>query len=90
MRPSREIARVHAGEFRLTCNQNLIVAGVPADQRKRIDALVRPSWTTGEKVAAGAVAVGVLAAILSAGRDDDRRGGDRAHHGRDASRPLRR
>ena len=37
----REIARVHAGEFRLTCNQNLIVAGVPADQRKRIDALVR-------------------------------------------------
>ena len=37
----REIARVHAGEFRLTCNQNLIVAGVPADQRERIDALVR-------------------------------------------------
>jgi hypothetical protein len=45
---------------------------------ERIDALVRPSWTTGEKVAAGAVAVGVLAAILSAGRDDDRRGGDDA------------
>ena len=37
----REIARVHAGEFRLTCNQNLIVAGVPVDQRERIDALVR-------------------------------------------------
>ena len=37
----RESARVHAGEFRLTCNQNLIVAGVPADQRERIDALVR-------------------------------------------------
>ena len=32
---------MHAGEFRLTCNQNLIVAGVPADQRERIDALVR-------------------------------------------------
>ena len=37
----REIAKVHAGEFRLTCNQNLIIAGVPADQRERIDALVR-------------------------------------------------
>ena len=37
----REIAKAHAGEFRLTCNQNLIVAGVPADQRERIDALVR-------------------------------------------------
>lgn len=45
---------------------------------ERIDGLVRPSWTTGEKVAAGAVVVGVLAAILSAGRDDDRRGGDDA------------
>ena len=36
----REIARIHAGEFRLTANQNLIIAGVPADQRERIDALV--------------------------------------------------
>ncbi|WP_140719397.1 assimilatory sulfite reductase (NADPH) hemoprotein subunit [Pseudomonas sp. Hp2] len=37
----REIARVHRGEFRLTANQNLIVAGVPAGERERIDALVR-------------------------------------------------
>ena len=37
----REIAKVHAGEFRLTCNQNLIIAGVPAAQREHIDALVR-------------------------------------------------
>ncbi|QIL20049.1 assimilatory sulfite reductase (NADPH) hemoprotein subunit [Thermomonas sp. HDW16] len=37
----REIAKVHVGEFRLTCNQNLIIAGVPAGQRERIDALVR-------------------------------------------------
>lgn len=36
----REIARIHAGEFRLTPNQNLVIAGVPAGQRARIDALV--------------------------------------------------
>ena len=36
----REIARVHQGDFRLTPNQNLVIAGVPAAQRARIDALV--------------------------------------------------
>ncbi|MCA7026177.1 sulfite reductase, partial [Stenotrophomonas acidaminiphila] len=36
----REIARVHLGEFRLTANQNVIIAGVPAAQRALIDALV--------------------------------------------------
>ncbi|KRG45023.1 sulfite reductase [Stenotrophomonas pictorum JCM 9942] len=36
----REIARIHQGEFRMTGNQNLVIAGVPADQRDRIDALV--------------------------------------------------
>ena len=36
----REIARIHTGEFRLTANQNLVIAGVPAGQRARIDALV--------------------------------------------------
>ncbi|TBR39238.1 MULTISPECIES: assimilatory sulfite reductase (NADPH) hemoprotein subunit [Dyella] len=36
----REIARVHTGDFRLTCNQNVIVANVRADDRQRIDALV--------------------------------------------------
>lgn len=35
----REIARVHAGEFRLTPNQNLVIAGVPASERDSIDAL---------------------------------------------------
>jgi sulfite reductase (NADPH) hemoprotein beta-component len=34
------IATIHRGEFRLTPNQNLIIAGVAADQRWRIDALV--------------------------------------------------
>ncbi len=37
----REIANVHRGEFRMTGNQNLVIAGVPAGERKRIDALVR-------------------------------------------------
>ncbi len=36
----REIAKVHTGEFRLTCNQNVIIAGVPEGERARIDALV--------------------------------------------------
>ncbi|MEE7558850.1 NADPH-dependent assimilatory sulfite reductase hemoprotein subunit, partial [Xanthomonas sp. Kuri4-2] len=36
----REIAAIHAGEFRMTPNQNLVIAGVPADQRARIDARV--------------------------------------------------
>jgi sulfite reductase beta subunit-like hemoprotein len=37
----REIAKIHQGEFRMTPNQNLVIAGVPAGQRERIDALVR-------------------------------------------------
>jgi len=37
----REIARVHAGEFRMTPNQNIVIAGVPDDQRDRIDTLAR-------------------------------------------------
>lgn len=36
----REIAAIHTGDFRLTCNQNVIVAHVPAAERERIDALV--------------------------------------------------
>ena len=36
----RAIAEVHQGDFRMTCNQNLIIANVPATQRERIDALV--------------------------------------------------
>ena len=36
----REIARIHGGEFRLTANQNLIIAGVPASQRAQVEALV--------------------------------------------------
>lgn len=36
----RELARVHTGDFRLTCNQNVIVANVEAADRPRIDAIV--------------------------------------------------
>lgn len=35
----RAIAAIHRGDFRITPNQNLIVAGIAADQRTRIDAL---------------------------------------------------
>ena len=36
----RELATVHKGDIRLTCNQNLIIANVAAEDRARIDALV--------------------------------------------------
>ncbi len=36
----REIARVHAGDIRMTCNQNVIIANVDTADRARIDALV--------------------------------------------------
>ena len=36
----RKIANVHRGEFRMTPNQNLVIAGVPDGERERIDALV--------------------------------------------------
>ncbi|MGU3540697.1 NADPH-dependent assimilatory sulfite reductase hemoprotein subunit [Methylobacterium sp. A54F] len=36
----RRIAEVHAGDFRLTGNQNVIIANVPEEKRAEIDALV--------------------------------------------------
>ena len=46
----REIARVHRGEFRLTPNQNLVVANVPRTDRAQIDGIVAAhgldSWRT--------------------------------------------
>ncbi|AWA07773.1 assimilatory sulfite reductase (NADPH) hemoprotein subunit [Aeromonas hydrophila] len=36
-----EIAKVHQGDFRLTANQNLIIAGVPAGEKARIEGLAR-------------------------------------------------
>lgn len=37
----REIARIHTGDLRLTANQNLIVASVPADRKATIEAIIR-------------------------------------------------
>ncbi|WP_295455159.1 assimilatory sulfite reductase (NADPH) hemoprotein subunit [uncultured Thiodictyon sp.] len=37
----RAIAQIHQGDFRITPHQNLIVAGVPARQKKRIETLAR-------------------------------------------------
>jgi len=37
----REIAKIHQGDFRLTPNQNLIIAGVAKEQRDAIDRLVK-------------------------------------------------
>jgi len=37
----REIAKVHRGDFRLTPNQHLMIAGVTAADRPRIEALLR-------------------------------------------------
>jgi sulfite reductase (NADPH) hemoprotein beta-component len=38
-----EIAKIHKGEFRITANQNLIIAGVPDSQKAKIEKLAR-SW----------------------------------------------
>ena len=36
----REIAKIHQGDFRLTPNQNLIIARIPPEERPRIEALL--------------------------------------------------
>jgi sulfite reductase (NADPH) hemoprotein beta-component len=49
----REIAKIHTGDFRLTANQNLVIGGVTAAQKPRIEALLKeykldiPERTTG-------------------------------------------
>jgi sulfite reductase (NADPH) hemoprotein beta-component len=37
----RKIAEIHQGDFRMTANQNLIIAGVPADQKATIEQIAR-------------------------------------------------
>lgn len=49
----REIARVHKGELRMTCDQNVIVAGVAAPDRAAIDALVEQYGLDDYKRASG-------------------------------------
>jgi sulfite reductase (NADPH) hemoprotein beta-component len=43
----REIAQVHRGDFRLTANQNLIIAGIPPVDRPAIEALVEAHGLAG-------------------------------------------
>lgn len=49
----RAIARVHEGHFRLTPNQNLIIAGVPRDRRSEIEALLDRHGLTNSTVQSG-------------------------------------
>ncbi|AIF47782.1 assimilatory sulfite reductase (NADPH) hemoprotein subunit [Dyella japonica] len=49
----RELAKVHDGDFRMTCNQNVIVANVAADQRARIDAIVAAHGLDGYRTQSG-------------------------------------
>ncbi|MGJ7036166.1 sulfite reductase (NADPH) hemoprotein beta-component [Anoxybacillus eryuanensis] len=37
----REIAKVHTGDFRLTANQNLVIANVSSEKKEEIDALIK-------------------------------------------------
>ncbi len=37
----REIAKVHTGDFRLTANQNVIIANITPEQRPKIEALLK-------------------------------------------------
>ena len=59
----REIAKIHSGEFRLTCNQNVIVAGVPAGARAQIDALVAQYALDVENLAPSALARSAAACV---------------------------
>ncbi|EQC01592.1 assimilatory sulfite reductase (NADPH) hemoprotein subunit [Photorhabdus temperata] len=36
-----EIAKIHKGDFRLTANQNLIIAGIPEGEKQRIETIAR-------------------------------------------------
>jgi sulfite reductase (NADPH) hemoprotein beta-component len=47
----REIAKVHRGEFRLTPNQNLIVAAIAPDQHATIEAIVAAHGLDGYRTA---------------------------------------
>lgn len=49
----REIAKIHRGEFRLTANQNLIIANVPAGEKDRItDLMEQYALTEGQHASA--------------------------------------
>ncbi|GAB1439612.1 assimilatory sulfite reductase (NADPH) hemoprotein subunit [Providencia sp.] len=45
-----EIARIHQGDFRLTANQNLIVAGVPESEKEAIEAIAKAHGLMSEAI----------------------------------------
>lgn len=45
----REIARIHTGEFRLTGNQNLVIAGVTEDAKAKIEKILTRHKSLNEK-----------------------------------------
>ncbi len=45
-----EIAKIHQGDFRMTANQNLIIAGVPDEQKATIEGLARKYGLLGETI----------------------------------------
>ena len=49
----REIAKIHKGEFRMTCNQNLVIADVSTEDRSQIDELVARYGLDGYKQQSG-------------------------------------
>ncbi len=59
----REIAKLHTGQFRITCNQNVIIAGVPAAQRAQVDALVQQYALDRENNAPSAMARSAVACV---------------------------
>ena len=46
----REIAKVHKGDFRLTANQNLIVANVRPEDKEQIERLARDHGLMSDRV----------------------------------------
>jgi len=47
------IAEIHQGDFRLTGNQNLIIANVPPDKKKQIETILRKNKILPDKVLTG-------------------------------------
>ncbi|MEN5208437.1 assimilatory sulfite reductase (NADPH) hemoprotein subunit [Stenotrophomonas terrae] len=59
----REIARILEGEFRMTGNQNLVIAGVAAAQRAQIDAIVHSAGLDAGNRAPTALARAAMACV---------------------------
>jgi sulfite reductase (NADPH) hemoprotein beta-component len=47
-----EIAKIHSGDFRLTANQNLIVAGVPVELKDKVESIARQHGLLSDKLSA--------------------------------------